>query len=181
MSQPGPTQGSRQLIVGELLLWSLALAQPSVLRGADLPCPGPACGHKSTCRSASYQGGSCGKCFSCQPHLRPSSSGAPVQGGPTSCSLPAAPCQLGPTQQALLSGCLSAGSPAAWDPWDGLGRHSQPVQAQALGPRVTEVLRFGKWPWSCLEAPGSSDLSGSLPGAGPALDSVLAEGLPEVG
>lgn len=40
------------------------------------------------------------------------------------------------------SGCLSAGSAAAWDPWAGAGQASQPVQAEALGPRVIEVLWF---------------------------------------
>lgn len=48
--------------------------------------------------------------------------GAPAQSGPAFCSPPLqlpigwAPHQLGPTQQAGLSGCHSGGSPAARDP-----------------------------------------------------------------
>lgn len=141
MSQPGPTQGSRRFIVGELLPWSLALAQPSVLRGADLPCPGPACGHKST-ESASCQGGSCGKCFSRQPHLRP-----PPLGPLFRVAQPPAPSLQLPVSWAphTRPGCLAAFQQAVQLPGihgTGLDRHSQPVQAQALGPRIIEVLWF---------------------------------------
>lgn len=72
----------------------------------------------------------------------PSSSRAPALGGPASRSLPAAPCQRGPTPQARLSGCLSGGVQLPGIRGTGLqGIYLQPVQAaQALGPGVTEVL-----------------------------------------
>lgn len=56
-------------------------------------------------RVPACQGGSGGKRLSRQPHLQPPP-GAPVQGGSAARSLPAAPCQLGPTQQARLAGWL---------------------------------------------------------------------------
>lgn len=126
MSQPGPAQGSRQLIVVELLPWTLALARPSALRGAHLPYPGTA-GNRPHCawacmwpRGQPAWEGAVESGFPSSPAPpTPPFSGAPVQGGPASLSLPAAPCQLGPTQQAWLSGCYSVGSPAAWDSWDG--------------------------------------------------------------
>lgn len=131
MSQPAPTQGSRQLIAGELLPWSLALAQPPVLRGAGLPGrelwevllpPAPP-----------------------TPFPTPHRPIPPTSLTPAAAQPPAPSLQL-PVSRAPHSrpgsGCLSAGSAAAWDPWAGAGQASQPVQAEALGPRVIEVLWF---------------------------------------
>lgn len=68
--------------------------------------------------------------------------GGAVQSGLASRSFPAAPCQLGPTQQAGLSGCHSRGVQLPGTPRDGAGTRSQPVSVLASGPAVPEELWF---------------------------------------
>lgn len=158
--------GSREQIVtvGELLPWSLALVQPPVPGGANLPCPGVA-GNRPHCAGACMWPQVLGECQpawqgavgSASPTTPPtaSSSGAPVQGGSAAGSLPAAPCQLGPTQQARLAGCLWGGVQLPGICGMGLGR----LQGQASWRCFGFAGGLDRsWRLDCL------DLRGSLPG-----------------